>query len=61
VTILGEFTGVLGTGDFTAANFVGPLAGMTLADLMTAIHENRAYVNVHTQQYPGGEIRGWLK
>jgi hypothetical protein len=40
---------------------VGPLAGKTLADLVTAIRENRAYVNVHTQQFPGGEIRGGLK
>jgi hypothetical protein len=61
VTIPGEFTGVLGEGVFTAANFVGPLAGKTLADLMTAIRENRAYVNVHTQQFPGGEIRGALQ
>ncbi len=60
-TIPGEFTGVLGEGTFTAANFVGPLAGKTLADLMTAIRENRAYVNVHTQQFPAGEIRGSLK
>ena len=61
VPIPGEFTGLLGEGTFTAANFVGPLAGKTLADLMTAIRENRAYVNVHTQQFPGGEIRGALQ
>jgi glucose/arabinose dehydrogenase len=60
-TIPGEFTGVLGEGTFTAANFIGPLAGKTMADLMTAIRENRAYVNVHTQQFPGGEIRGPLQ
>ncbi len=59
--IPGEFTGQLGGGDFTAADFVGPLAGMTLADLMAAIAENRAYVNVHTEQYPAGEIRGSLE
>lgn len=61
VTIPGEFTGLLGEGTFTAANFVGPLAGKTLADLLTAIREDRAYVNVHTQAFPGGEIRGRLK
>ena len=56
----GELRGVLGEGSFTAANFVGPLAGKTLDDLLAAIQEDRAYVNVHTQQFPGGEIRGLL-
>jgi hypothetical protein len=42
-------------------NFVGPLAGKTIADLLTAIREDRAYVNVHTQQFPAGDIRGRLK
>jgi glucose/arabinose dehydrogenase len=60
-TIPGEFTGLLAEGTFTATNFVGPLAGQAVAHLMTAIRENRAYVNVHTQQFPGGEIRGELK
>jgi len=58
--IPGEFRGVLGEGSFSAANFVGPLAGKTLDDLLAAIQEDRAYVNVHTQQFPGGEIRGLL-
>lgn len=59
--IPGEFTGQLGAGDFTDADLVGPLAGMTLADLLTAIEEGRAYVNVHTDQFPAGEIRGSLQ
>jgi hypothetical protein len=56
----GYFSGLLSEGDITAANLIGPLAGMTLADLLTAIRENRAYVNVHTEQFPPGEIRGSL-
>jgi glucose/arabinose dehydrogenase len=59
--IPGEFRGVLGEGTITAANLVGPLAGQTLADLLTAIREDRAYVNVHTLQFPAGEIRGLLE
>lgn len=59
--IPGEFSGVLGEGIFTAADFVGPLAGGTLDDLIAAIQDNRAYVNIHTEQFPAGEIRGQLK
>jgi len=33
---------------------------MTLDDIKTAIKEGRAYVNLHTAQYPGGEIRGQI-
>lgn len=57
-TMPGEFTGELGAGEITDANLVGPLAGLTLNDLFTAIRENRAYVNVHTEASPGGSIRG---
>ena len=56
--IPGRFDGVLARDSFTAADFAGLLAGMEMADLVTAIEEGRAYVNVHTLQVPGGEIRG---
>lgn len=59
--ISGEFTGLLAEGEIRAANFVGPLAGMAISDLLTAIREDRAYVNVHTQESPGGAIRGLLE
>ncbi len=59
--IPGLFNGTLAEGEFTTANFVGPLAGMTVEDLLAAIIENRAYVNVHTEQFPAGEIRGPLQ
>jgi hypothetical protein len=56
--IEGRVQGRLGEGTVTAADLVGPLAGMTLEDLREAILDGRAYVNVHTTQFPGGEIRG---
>jgi hypothetical protein len=67
----GRHDGVLATGSFTSANFVGVLAGMSMDDLVAAIEAGRAYVNVHTNDgvgdpntgpgdFPGGEIRGQL-
>jgi len=59
--IPGTTNGVLGKGAATAANFVGPvMTGKTVDDLITAIGEGRAYVNVHTTAFPGGEINGFL-
>jgi hypothetical protein len=56
--IPGFFTGLLGQRKVTASDLVGPLAGMTLEDLKQAMLDGRAYVNVHTNEFPAGEIRG---
>lgn len=56
--IEGRVDGVLATGTATDSDLVGPLAGMTIADLVEKIRNGETYVNVHTLQYPGGEIRG---
>jgi hypothetical protein len=67
----GRHDGVLAEGTFTAANFVGPMAGHPMADLLAAIDAGTAYVNVHTNDgiaptntgpgdFPGGEVRGQL-
>jgi hypothetical protein len=56
------------TGDFSmnirvsAANFLArPAIGInTIDDAIQAVLAGNAYVNVHTTQYPAGEIRGQL-
>jgi hypothetical protein len=58
--ISGVFGGVLAQGVITDANLVGPLVGMSLMDLVNEIYMGNAYVNVHTLQNPGGEIRGQI-
>ncbi len=56
--IAGRFSGVLTEGTATAANLVGPFAGQPLSVLIAALESGGAYTNVHTTQYPPGEIRG---
>ncbi|GAA0244081.1 CHRD domain-containing protein [Haladaptatus pallidirubidus] len=58
--VAGRFDGVLSSGQFSAADFVGPLEGEPLDALVTAIEDGNAYVNVHTEANPDGEIRGQL-
>jgi hypothetical protein len=64
----GRHDGILAQGTITSANFVGPLAGHPLSDLVDALDHGHAYVNVHTNDgvdgvntgpgdFPGGEIR----
>jgi hypothetical protein len=58
--IPGPFNGVLAQGVVTADNLTGDLEGATLEDLIEEIEAGNAYVNVHTSEYPSGEIRGQL-
>lgn len=59
--IEGRTHGTLATGTITASDLVGPLAGASLADLVELINNDAAYVNVHTQAHPPGEIRGQIR
>ena len=58
--IPGRTAGVLATGTITAADLIGPLSGASLDDLLDAIRAGNAYVNVHTMENPGGEVRGQI-
>jgi len=52
----GTITGVVSTEDLE-----GPLQGKTFENLVQAIDEANAYVNVHTKAHARGEIRGKVK
>ncbi|MBI4201557.1 MAG: CHRD domain-containing protein [Chloroflexi bacterium] len=59
--IPGRFSGVLAEGTITPDSLVGPLAGSTLEDLLEMMREGNTYVNVHTLQFPGGEVRSQIR
>ncbi len=59
--IEGRSQGVLAEGTFTADDFVGLLEGEPLAELIDLMKEAGVYVNVHTSQFPPGEIRGQIR
>ena len=59
--IPGRFQGVLAEGTITAVDLVGLLANQTLDELVEEFTASNAYVNVHTSQFPGGEVRGQIR
>ena len=59
--IPGRSQGILGEGVITESSLVGILAGQPLSALIDAINDGLAYVNVHTSQFPPGEIRGQIE
>lgn len=59
--IEGTFNGLLGSRTVTSDDLTGAAGITSLAELMVAIDQGRAYVNVHTSAFPGGEIRGTLR
>ena len=58
VLIPGRSSGILSEGTFTSTNFVGFMAGKTMAEFLAEVAAGRTYANVHTVAHPGGEIRG---
>jgi hypothetical protein len=45
----------------TANDLKGDFKGKSINDLVALIKSGDAYVNVHTDGYPDGEIRGQIK
>jgi hypothetical protein len=58
---IGSFSGILAQGVITEKSMLGELKGQTVDDLVTLIKSGRAYVNILTETYPTGEIRGQIK
>ena len=68
----GRTDGVLSQGTITAGDFIGPFAGMSVAQVAALMDAGQAYVNVHTNDgvgavntgpgdFPGGEVRGDIR
>lgn len=61
ILIEGKFDGILAEGIITTEDLMGPLAGGNITNLVTLLEQGKTYVNVHTTQYPMGEIRGTIQ
>lgn len=59
--IPGRTNGILATGTITGDDLVGPLAGESLNVLLDEMRDGNTYVNVHTNRFPGGEVRGQIR
>jgi len=57
----GEVTGVLTAADVTGNAAGQGIAAGEFAELVRAIRAGATYVNVHSQKFPGGEIRGQIR
>lgn len=58
--IEGQFSGTLAEGVITAEDLVGDWEGADFQDAIETFEQEQAYVNVHTEEYPAGEIRGQI-
>jgi hypothetical protein len=57
----GPVRGKYAEGVITAADLLGPLAGQSISDLVAAIDAGNTYINIHTDAFPAGELRGQIR
>jgi hypothetical protein len=50
--------GVIAVGTIDAQNLTGPMAGASMTQFIDELEAGNLYVNVMTEDYPNGEIRG---
>ena len=58
---VGKFSGTLAEGTITKKDLMGSMKDKSVEDLIKQIKKGDAYLNVHTDKYPNGEIRGQIK
>jgi CHRD domain len=56
----GQISGSLANGSITASDLEGQMQGSPFRDIIRALERGEAYVNVHTEENPNGEIRGQI-
>lgn len=59
--VAGKVNGTLVEGTIKANQLKGALSGQPLSVLIAQMEAGNIYVNVHTNSFPGGEIRGQVK
>ncbi len=57
----GAFNGVFSEGTLTDKDLMGSMSGKSIHDLVKLMKSGSTYVNVHTDKFPNGEIRGQIK
>jgi hypothetical protein len=57
----GLFNGILAQGAITPESLLGEFQGKPIADLVRLLKSGNAYVNIQTETFPDGEIRGQIK
>ncbi len=57
----GMLNGVIAEGKITPDHLMGPLKGKTTDALLKLMKAKNCYVNIHTDKFPNGEIRGEIK